>query len=215
MASVGDVAAVQYVFPPAGGDPRTRVACRMYVPADNIEVRVKRDGVPYDKWTASGAIRATEGNTIDQETIFADIVADTAPLNVRKIGVDKWNTAWIGPKLVAHFDSFARKKEDQRVLYVQQGYPSMSPGSKQLEKLVMSELLDHGGHPVLKWMASNVAVSIGQQGDILPIKSKSYEKIDGIVATIIALTLAGADTVPAGPSIYEPTHPEYRGIIRF
>ena len=72
MSSNTDVSAVQYVFPPAGGDPRTRVACRMYIPGDNIELRVKRDRVPFDKWRDIGAITATEGNTIDQEDIFAD-----------------------------------------------------------------------------------------------------------------------------------------------
>ena len=90
----------------------------------------------------------------------------------------------------------------------------MSPGSKELERLVVAGMLDHGNHPVLKWMASNVAVSIGKQEDIVPIKDKSTDRIDGIVATIIALTLAMADAVPDGPSIYEPSHPDYRGLIR-
>jgi phage terminase large subunit-like protein len=93
---------------------------------------------------------------------------------------------------------------------VQRGYGSMSPGSKELERLVVAGLLDHGNHPVLKWMASNVAVNVGKQSDIVPIKDKSTEKIGGIVATIIALTLAMADAVPEGPSVYET-----RGLIRF
>lgn len=212
MSSNTDVSAVQYVFPPAGGDPRTRVACRMYIPGDNIELRVKRDRVPFDKWRDIGAITATEGNTIDQEDIFADLIADSAPFAVRRVGIDKWNTGWLGPKLVAHFGEDIRKKP--RVLTVQQGYGSMSPGSKELERLVVAGMLDHGNHPVLKWMASNVAVSIGKQEDIVPIKDKSTDRIDGIVATIIALTLAMADAVPDGPSIYEPSHPDYRGLIR-
>ena len=212
ISSNQDLSAVQYVFPPAGGDPRTRVACRLYVPADNIDLRVKRDRVPYDRWANTAALIATEGNTIDQERIFDDIVRDAAPFAVRRVGIDKWNTGWLGPKLVAHFGEDIKKKP--RVMIVQQGYASMSPGAKELERLVVAGMLDHGGHPVLKWMAGNVAVSIGKQGDIVPIKDKSTDRIDGIVATIIALTLAMADAVPDGPSIYEPSHPEYRGLIR-
>ncbi|WP_127078384.1 terminase large subunit [Rhodomicrobium lacus] len=200
VSSVQDLTAVIYVFPPAGGDMRTRVACRLYVPADNIELRVKRDGVPYDKWAAQGSLIATEGNTIDQETIFADIQRDAAKLSVMRVGIDKWNTGWLGPKLVEHF-GMARNprtgKQEPRVMMVQQGYGSMSPGAKELERLVVAGSLDHGGHPVLKWMASNVAVSVGKQGDIVPIKDKSTDRIDGIVATIIALTLAMAEAVPA------------------
>ena len=169
---------------------------------------LKRDGVPYDKWAKTEAIIATEGNTIDQERIFADILQDSAQFLVMRVGLDKWNTGWLAPKLVEHFGLDIKKKP--RVMLVQQGYSSMSPGAKELERLVVSGMLDHGGHPVLKWMASNVAVAIGKQGDIVPIKDKSTERIDGIVATIIALTLAMAEAVPQGPSIYET-----RGVISF
>ena len=214
LASKQDIAAVIYVFPPAGGDLRTRIACRLYVPADNVEQRTKRDGVPYDRWVRDGALIATEGNTIDYERIFADILEDTLQLIVVKLGADKWNFGWIGPKLVAHFDGDALNKEERRVVEVQQGYSSMSPGAKELERLVLSAMLDHGGHPVLRWMAGNVAITSGQQGDIIPIKAKSAEKIDGIVAAIIALTLMVADAVPdPGLTIYEPGHADFRGFL--
>ena len=213
MSAKIDVTAVVYVFPPAGSDPQTHLACRFYIPADNIEKRVRDTKVPFDIWARDGAVIATEGNTIDQERILADIMADSARFEVMRVGIDKWNMGWMGPKLHEHFGvsvSYAdgKAKRRPRVLEVQQGYASMSPGAKELMRLVIAGLLDHGNQPLLRWMASNVAVSVGMQGDIVPIKVKSSDSIDGVVAAIIALSCAMAEAAPAGPSAYEE-----RGLV--
>ena len=209
ISSKLDVSAKVDVFPPIESDPLTYLHCRFYIPADNIEKRVKDTKVPFDIWAKRDhAVTATEGNTIDQEQILADIKADSEMFETRRFGLDKWNTGWLGPKLHAHFGERiiykgGKAKREPIVVEVQQGYASMSPGAKELMRLVRAMLLNHGNHPVLRWMASNVSVVTGQQGDIIPIKSKSSDSIDGIVATIIALSCAMADPVPVGPSVYE------------
>ncbi len=63
----------------------------------------------------------------------------------------------------------------------------MTSPTKAWEKLVVSGKLRHGGNPVLRWMASNVAVEIDPAGNLKPSKKKSTERIDGIVAGIMAL----------------------------
>ena len=68
-----------------------------------------------------------------------------------------------------------------------QGYKDMSPPSKELYKLLMEGSINHGGNPVLKWMAQNVVMRQDPAGNLKPDKEKSVEKIDGIVATIMAL----------------------------
>ena len=68
-----------------------------------------------------------------------------------------------------------------------QGYASMNWPTKKLEELVLGAKIAHGGHPVLRWMASNVSVKIDASGNMRPDKEKSSDKIDGIVATIMAL----------------------------
>ena len=68
-----------------------------------------------------------------------------------------------------------------------QGFRDLTAPCKEWEKLVMSRRLRHGGHPVLRWMASNVAVEIDAAGNLRPSKKKSTERIDGIVAGIMAL----------------------------
>ena len=70
-------------------------------------------------------------------------------------------------------------------------------------KLVLEEKIAHGGHPVLRWMMDNIHVRTDPAGNVKPDKEKSTEKIDGAVATIMALDRAirgGGDT---GASIYD------------
>jgi phage terminase large subunit-like protein len=62
--------------------------------------------------------------------------------------------------------------------------------TKRLMEIVLNKDLAHNGHPVLRWMASNVAVKKDEAGNQKPDKEKSTEKIDGIVATIMALARA-------------------------
>lgn len=90
-----------------------------------------------------------------------------------------------------------------------QGYKDMSPPSKELYKLLMEGKMNHGGHPVLKWMAQNVVMRQDPAGNIKPDKEKSVEKIDGIVATIMALDRCIRNRNADG-SVYDE-----RGILSF
>ena len=72
---------------------------------------------------------------------------------------------------------------------------------------VVSGKLRHGGHPVLRRMASNVAVELDAAGNLKPSKKRSTERIDGIVAAIMALGRA-LNQPPPSRRVYED-----RGII--
>ena len=78
-----------------------------------------------------------------------------------------------------------------------QGYGSLSAPSKQLENLVVSGKIRHGGHPVLAWQASNVAIQTDSAaGNIKPSKARSTERIDGIVSLVMAIGLWQVATAP-------------------
>ena len=84
-----------------------------------------------------------------------------------------------------------------------QGFKDMSPPTKELMKLVLEGKLAHGGHPVLRWMMDNIYIRTDPAGNIKPDKEKSTEKIDGAVATVMALDRAircGNDT---NESVYD------------
>ena len=85
-----------------------------------------------------------------------------------------------------------------------QGFKDMSPPSKELMKLALEGKLTHGGHPVLAWMVDNIHVRTDPAGNIKPDKQKSAEKIDGVVATIMALDRAiRCGNTPEASSVYD------------
>jgi phage terminase large subunit-like protein len=190
------------VLPPAGSDPKTRVHCRFWIPRAKWDLRRRRDRVNLDRWEKMGCLTVTEGDTIDYEQVFADTLADLAAFQVAGIGIDRKFANWIGPKLLDQYG-------EDVVKYIGQSFSGMGPGYKEIDRLIEGggALLDHGNHPVLKWMASNVAIVTGRDGDILAIKDKSSDRIDGIVAMAMACAMAVGAEVPS-ESVYET-----RGLI--
>jgi phage terminase large subunit-like protein len=83
----------------------------------------------------------------------------------------------------------------------------MSPATKELMKLTLEKKIAHGGNPVLRWMIDNVAVKLDPAGNIKPDKEKSTERIDGVVALIMALDRAIRNG-GSGGSVYDS-----RGIL--
>ena len=150
-----------------------------WIPEDNIEERSKRDGVPYAEWMRRGLVRATPGDTTDYNFIKRDILEEISPLFV----VDQW--AFDRKFAVALVTDLM--DEDLTMVPFGQGFYSMGPPTIELDRLVTSGGLAHGGNPVLRWMAGNVAASFDPTGVPKPDKQKSAEKIDGIVALCMAI----------------------------
>jgi phage terminase large subunit-like protein len=181
MASTTDVAAFVMVFPPKSDGEPIHILPRFYVPAENIIDRARRDRVPYDAWARDGWITATEGNVIDFAMIRADIESLGEVYNIREIAFDRWGAMQISQDLSgAGFT----------MVPFGQGFASMSAPTKELLRLTLEHRLAHGGNPVLRWMADNVMVRQDPAGNVKPDKSKSREKIDGIVAAIMGLDRA-------------------------
>jgi len=195
LASTKDVAAFVLVFPL--GDGKYAVQPHFWVPRDGARIRAKRDRVPYDDWIRRGLMEATEGNVIDYDFIRDRINELGEQYNIRDIAVDTWAATQIITQLMG--DGF-------EMTAFRQGFKSLSPPSKEFEALVLSGRLCHGGHPVLRWMASNVMAEEDAAGNIKPSKKKSREKIDGIVATVMAIGRAGVAAAPVR-SRYEMDEP--------
>jgi phage terminase large subunit-like protein len=194
LASTEDIAALVWLFPPVAEGERWQVLPRFWIPGDRIAERVKRARVPYDQWVKTGLIQATDGNITDYAYIREQILQDCERFRVREIAVDRWNATQLVTQL---------QEEGLNVSLFGQGFASMSAPAKELERLVAGELLAHGGNPVLRWMAGNCAVSQDPAGNIKPDRSKATEKIDGIVALIMALGRAVALHEPEGQSFWD------------
>ena len=189
LSSNRDITAVCLYFPPAIDGSAANVLWRYFVPADTIEDRVRTTRVPYDLWVQEGALIATPGNITDYEFVIARILDDAVVFDIAGLGIDRWNSSHFSTRLADL--GFPAEK----VVLVGQGYASLSEPAKIFERLIFAGLFDHGGHPVSRWMAENVAITTDPAGNIKPAKDKSSEKIDGIAAAIDAIfvDLNGAD----------------------
>lgn len=183
LASTSDICALALVFPPEGNEPLV-VLMKFWVPQDTIEVRTRRARVPYDRWVREGAMVATPGNVTDYGFIREAIIEACSLFRVQRVGIDPYNATHLAVELMG---------EGVPVDMVRQGYLTLSSPSKELERLVMSHAMEHGNHPVLDWMAGNVAITTDSAGNIKPVKDKSTEKIDGIAAIVNALALMVAN----------------------
>ena len=181
LSSTSDITALSLVFPPRSEDESYIVLPFFWLPEETLELRCRRDHVLYDVWKRQGYINTTEGNVVHYGFIEKFIEDLGERYNIKEIAFDRWNATQMVQNL-----------EDMGFTVVPfgQGYKDMSPPSKELYKLLMEGRINHGGNPVLKWMAQNVVMHQDPAGNIKPDKDKSTEKIDGIVATIMALDRA-------------------------
>lgn len=175
LASVNDVAAYIQLF----YKPEFYVKCHFFIPEERMSARIMKDHVPYDVWVKQGWLTATRGNVIDEDLIVQTILKSGDMNRCIEVGYDPWNAPHIVTSLV---------DEGVKMVPVRQGFPSLNYPSKELAKLIDSLRFNHGGNPMLTWMAENVAVETDAAANIKPSKKKSFEKIDGIVATVIALS---------------------------
>lgn len=181
LATVNDVAALVLVFPPEGESDIYKVVPFFWIPEDNMHERVRRDRVPYDAWERQGFITATPGNVIDYAFIRAKLNELADQFYIREVAFDRWGATKISTEL-----------QDDGFTMVQfgQGFVSMNSPTKELLKLTLEERMHHGDNPVLRWMCDNLVVRQDPAGNVKPDKEKSTEKIDGMVALIMALDRA-------------------------
>lgn len=200
LSSTSDITAFVLVFPPRTEDEKYIVLPFFWLPEDTLDLRCRRDHVLYDVWELQGYIQTTEGNVVHYGFIEKFIEELGEKYHIKEIAFDRWNAT----QMVQNLEGMGFT-----VVPFGQGYKDMSPPSKELYKLLMEGKINHGGHPVLKWMAQNVVMHQDPAGNIKPDKEKSVEKIDGIVATIMAIDRCIRNKSDDG-SVYDE-----RGIIAF
>ena len=181
LSSTTDITAFVLVFPPTDEDDKYYVLPYFWIPEENMDLRVKRDHVPYDIWERQGFLETTEGNVVHYGYIEKFIERLGERFNIREIAFDRWGAV----QMVQNLEGMGFT-----VVPFGQGFASMSPPTKELMKLTLEQRIAHGGHPVLRWMMDNIFIRTDPAGNIKADKEKSTEKIDGAIATIMALDRA-------------------------
>lgn len=199
LSRTTDITAFVLVFPPEVDSEPYQVLCRFFIPEEAMHKRSRNDGINYESWVRQGLITSTPGAVIDYKFIYQQIFEDAEKFDIREIAFDRWGASQVYQVL-----------EDEGLQMVQfgQGFASMSAPMKLLEELVLSGKLSHGNNPVLNWMAGNLVTVEDASANIKPDKEKSSEKIDGMVALIMALSRASLYRKGSGVSVYNE-----RGVL--
>lgn len=192
MSTTTDLTAFTMLFP--FDDGRLFVLPQAWCPKDNARKRELKDRVPYETWARQGYIEMTEGNEIDYRLVRHRIIDLGKKYKIQGIAVDRYNAAQITQEL--------KEQDGFNVVAHGQGFLSMSTPTKELNRLINSEKLVHNCNPLLTWCASNLSVETDAAENYKPTKKKSTERIDPMVALIMAISLYGTKQIEQ-PSVYE------------
>lgn len=163
-----------------------------WMPEESLKDRKAKDRFGYDVMSMAGLIDLTEGNIIDYDAIYDTIVNDLSKYSLRdaEIGYDPWNATQLATQL---------SKDGFRMIETPQTFRHLSEPSKIFEALVLSGRIRHSGHKVLRWNAQNVAVKEDGSENIKPVKPSAMKRIDGVVASILAISRLIVREDSAGP----------------
>jgi phage terminase large subunit-like protein len=198
LSSKIDTTSFSLFFKPAGIDDFWKWMTWFWVPAETIEMRSKRERLPYDLWWKQGFIEQVAGKVVDYSFIRAKINELNKIYKIQDIGYDPYNATHLAQEL--------KEQDGFNMVEFRQGFASMNEPTKELEKLIISQKISHNKHPVLRWMASNVSAVLDPAGNIKMDKAKSTERIDGMVSGVMAL--GRAIVSEARVSVYES-----RGVL--
>ena len=170
-----------------------------YLPEGAVASRTARNSVPYAKWQAQHFmgrpyLTITPGDVTDYGFVERDVRRAMAQFQIKAIGFDRWNAQDLCNRLTA---------DGAPMMEVRQGPASLSGPMKELDRVYLGGLLNHGGDEVLAWCASNVVARKDPNDNLAPDKKKSAEKIDDYVALLNALAVSARPAGEGGPSRYD------------
>ena len=178
LARVNDMSACAYFFPKQEGLEKSTLLVDFFIPQENLRERIDRDRVPYDVWAKHNNLTLTEGKTTDWSFIKESILKRRGQFLIKEFGYDRH----FAGELVSSLES-----EGQEMKGFGMGFISMASPTAEFERLIVGNELNHLDCPILNWNVANTIIATDPAGNIKPDKSKSIDKIDGTVASLIAL----------------------------
>ena len=202
MSTTTDLTAVVAAFRDEHGV--ISVLPHFFLPADLLRERADRDGVPYPDWAEHGYLTATPGNVIDYSAVTEYLRGLCARFDVAELNFDPHFAQPVMAPLI---------EDGETVLTMRQGWVTQAPALNELERVIVGGQFRHGGHPLLRWCFSNVAIHTDSAGNRTMHKGKSVKRIDGAVATWMAVSRAAANDNHT--SIYDDAEARPTGFLMF
>lgn len=180
LGSTSDLTALCWVFPDDGAFD---VLLRCWTPEDALEHLDARTAGAASGWVKQGWLSTTPGNVTDYDFIKSQIARDRDDFIVQEVAYDRWNATQLVNDLTS---------DGAPMVTMGQGFAGMSAPTKDLQRMLLigtpeKPIVRHGGNPALRWMVDNFAVAMDPAGNVKPDKANAGDKIDGVVALIMAL----------------------------
>lgn len=204
LGATSDLTAAVWVFPTDDG--AFEVLMRCWAPEDSLPDLNQRTADAATDWVKQGWLTLTPGNVTDYDFVEAQISRDRDEFLVQELAYDRWNAQQLVNNLMG---------DGAPMITMGQGFASMSAPTKDLQRLIkvgaqvdeagapVKPLVRHGGNPLLRWMVDNFAVAMDPAGNVKPDKANAGDKIDGVVALIMALSRAVAAREAVATSAYD------------
>ena len=185
LGSVRDLTAFALFWPESGF-----LMVWTWCPADNLRKREDIDRIPYTVWARMGHIEPTPGKATNKRLVALRLAEICARFQPQGIAFDPWGITELERILNEEGITLPPLKT------FGQGYKSMSPATKAFEERVLNRTLVHSGNPVLTWAMSNVAIEKDAAENKKPSKERSRERIDPVVAAVMAVGLYDMEPAP-------------------
>jgi phage terminase large subunit-like protein len=200
LSSNSDLTTIQACW--LGDDDEYLVKSWFFCPADNLKLKADRDGVPYPTWAADGFITPTPGNVVDFRVVEQKVRDLCDEFNVQEAAFDPH----LGRNMMQNLVD-----DGYPAIEMRQGWVTMAPAIKELERAILGGSFQHDGNPVLRWNFDNVAVETDKADNKSFHKGKSKDRIDGAVA--VAMAVGRASSGESNKSIYSDTNARPDGLL--
>lgn len=181
LATKIDMVGLVLLFPPTADDPNYHVHGRYYLPDVRVLEDLDVNSERYRAWDNDGLITLTMGEVIDFEVIKDDLREFMGRFDVQQVAYDPWQATQLAQEM---------EKEGMVMVELRHTVQNLSEPMKELEAIVLQKRLAHGDDPVMTWMMSNVVAQLDKKDNIYPNKERAENKIDGVVALIMAMSRA-------------------------
>jgi len=154
-----------------------------WLPEEGLLDRDRKEGGHYRTWRDAGLLETTPGRAINFRAIIRRLAEINAEYDLVCVAYDR-----------AFIKTFTARSEEEGVTLplreFGQGFVSMSPAVQLLEAAILDRRIHHGGHPILRWQVSNVAIEMDASANRKPSKKRAIGHIDGVVSLLMAMAAA-------------------------